>query len=52
MMAVGPSGSGKTRLVADTIIKQRELFYPHFDKIIYVYQHWQEVYTEMKNWEQ
>ena len=48
MMVVGPSGSGKTRIVADIIIKQRELFHPHFDKIIYVYQHWQEIYTEIK----
>ena len=48
MVVSGPSGSGKTRLVADIIIKQRELFYPHFDNIIYVYQHWQEVYTEIK----
>ena len=34
MMVVGPSGSGKTRLVADVIIKQKELFYPRFDKKI------------------
>ena len=47
-MVVGTSGSGKTRPPADVIIKQRELFYPHFDKIIYVYPHWQEICTELK----
>ena len=46
MMVVGPSESGKTRLVADVIIKQKELFYPRCDKKNCVYQHWQEIYTE------
>ena len=49
MMVVGPSGSGKTRLVAELIIKQKKLFYPCFDKIIYVYQHWQKIYDELHN---
>ena len=47
MMVVGPSGSGKTRLVAELIIKQEKLFYPCFDKIIYVYQHWQKIYEKL-----
>ena len=46
MVVVGPSGSGKTRLVADILIKQERLFSPSFDKVTYVYQHWQKVYKE------
>ena len=49
MVVVGPSGSGKTRLVADILIKQERLFSPSFDKVTYVYQHWQKVYTELAN---
>ena len=49
MVVVRPSGSGKTRLVADILIKQERLFSPSFDKVTYVYQHWQKVYTELAN---
>ena len=49
MVVVGPSGSGKTRLVADILIKQESLFSPSLDKVTYVYQHWQKVYTELAN---
>ena len=49
LMVIGPSGSGKTRLVAELIFKQKKLFYPCVDKIIYIYQNWQKIYYELYN---
>ena len=49
MVVVGPSGSGKKRLIADILIKQERLFSPSFNKVAYVYQLWQKVYTELVN---
>ena len=41
---VGPAGSGKTRLIGRMIVNQAKLFSPSFDKIIYFYNHYQELY--------
>ena len=47
MTVVGPSGSGKSVLVADLLV-QAKVFQPPFDKILYIYQHWQPLYDELK----
>ena len=41
---VGPAGSGKTRLIGHMIVNQEKIFSPSFDKIIYVYKHYQQYY--------
>lgn len=41
MSVVGPCGSGKTQLVSNMLINQSRIFKPCFQKIIYLYQHYQ-----------
>ena len=41
---VGPAGSAKTRLFGRMIGNQEKTFSPSFDKIIYVYKHYQQHY--------
>lgn len=45
MSLVGPSGSGKSQLVADML--SNGTFQPSYDKIIYFYQHFQPLYSDM-----
>lgn len=45
MSLVGPSGSGKTQLIFDML--KNGTFQPPFDKILYFYQHYQPLYSEM-----
>lgn len=47
MCVVGPSGSGKTRYIADLLSNQKEIFRPSFDRIIYFYQHDQDIYKNL-----
>ena len=44
---VGPCGSGKTRLVSDMLINQSRIFKPAFQKIIYLYQHYQKHFDSL-----
>ena len=39
---VGPAGSGKTQLIGRMICNQEKIFRPVFDKILYVYKHYQQ----------
>ena len=48
MMVVGPSGSGKSKLVADLLVDEK-IFQPSFDIFLYIYQHWQPLYDEMRS---
>ena len=38
---VGPCGSGKTQLVSNMLKNQSKIFQPCFDKIVYLYNHYQ-----------
>ena len=38
---VGPCGSGKTQLVSNMLKNQCKIFQPCFDKIVYLYNHYQ-----------
>ena len=49
MAVVGPSGCGKTQLVAELLVKHRQIFRPNFDCITYIYQHWQPVYKKLES---
>lgn len=44
---VGPSGCGKSNLIYDWLLNG--VFQPSFDKILYFYQHFQPLYTQMQH---
>ena len=45
MCLVGASGTGKTRLILSMLTKA-QTFQPPFQKVIYVYRHWQTIFDE------
>ncbi len=44
MCVAGPSGSGKTHLIYSMLLNKT--FHPEFNKIVYFYRHWQEIYAD------
>ena len=50
MCLVGPSGCGKTQLIYEML--QRNIFKPSFEKILYFYQHDQNLFTEFEKTQQ
>lgn len=48
MAVVGPSGCGKTYLLKELLVRRGSIFKPNFDRIIYFYQHWQNIYHELQ----
>ena len=48
VMVAGPSGSGKSKLVADLLVDEK-IFQPSFDTNLYIYQHWQPLYDELRS---
>ena len=47
MSLVGPSGCGKTQLIFQML--ENGTFHPQFDKILYFYQHHQDIYDKMQS---
>ena len=48
LSVVGPCGSGKTQLVSSTLVNQYKVFRPSFDKILYLYNHFQSNFEELQ----
>ena len=48
LSAVGRSGNGKTQLVSSMLVNQYKVFRPAFDKILYLYNHFQPNFEELK----
>ena len=44
---VGPCGSGKTQLVSKMLANQNQVFKPSFDKILYLYNHYQQSFDDL-----
>ena len=44
---VGPCGSGKTQLVSNMLKNQSKIFQPSFDKIVYLYNHYQKHFNTL-----
>ena len=48
LSVVGPCGSGKTQLVSSMLVNQYKVFRPSFDKILYLYNHFQPNFEELQ----
>ena len=45
---VGPAGSGKTRLIGRMICNQEKIFRPVFDKMLYIFKHYQQPHRQLE----